>query len=369
MGSSKETEILNNGAGCAGKASEPAGCSREIVHGGDIYRNDVRLDFSVNLNPEPAPEEIMTAALRGLELMHNYPDPLQEALRAAIGEMTGADPQDIVCGCGASELMMATVHAVKPRKALITSPCYAGYGYALRAANADVAEYMLREEADFALDAGFADCITEDTDIVFIANPNNPNGRLIDPEVLDIIKRKCAETGTVLVIDECFLQLTERYAEQPDTSDGAVHLSAFTKTFAIPGIRMGYMVCGDRELTAEVRKHLPEWNISAIAERIGIAAARVISGTGYLEKSNAAIARERSYLAKGLSSLGIRVYPSDTNYLLLRTESRLYEKLLEKGILVRRCANYRGLGESYIRIAVRRHEDNEQLLAALAEIL
>jgi histidinol-phosphate/aromatic aminotransferase/cobyric acid decarboxylase-like protein len=375
MENGKEKAIMNNG----------------IVHGGDIYRNDVTLDFSVNLNPEPAPEEIMTAALRGLELMHNYPDPLQEELRAAIGEMTGASSEDIVCGCGASELMMATVHAVRPRKALITSPCYAGYGYALRAANAEVAEYILKEEADFALDAGFADCITEDTDIVFIANPNNPNGRLIEPEVLEVIKRKCSETGTVLVIDECFLQLTERYAEKPDTSDGAVHLRSFTKTFAIPGIRMGYMVCGDRELTAEVRRHLPEWNISAIAERIGIAAAKVMSGTGYLEKSNAAIARERNYLAKGLRELGSQVYPSDTNYLLLRqtkelrdrmpgSETRpgsliagsgsgLYDRLLEKGILVRRCANYSGLDESYIRIAVRRHEDNEKLLAALSEII
>ncbi len=378
MENGKDNVIMNKEAGCS-KETVQGGCSR-IVHGGDIYRNNVKLDFSVNLNPEPAPEELMTAALRGLELMHHYPDLLQEELRAAIGEMTGAAAEDVVCGCGASELMMATVHAVKPEKALITSPCYAGYGYALKASDAEIAEYALKEENDFALDEGFADCINEDTDIVFIANPNNPNGRLIDPEVLDGIKRKCTETGTVLVIDECFLQLTERYAEKPDTSDGAVHLRAFTKTFAIPGIRMGYMVCGDRELTAEVRKHLPEWNISAIAERIGIAAAKVISGTGYLEKSNAAIAWERSYLEKGLRELGIKVYPSDTNYLLLRQTKELgdqmpglgtglYDRLLEKGILVRRCANYHGLDESYIRIAVRRHEDNEKLLAALEEIL
>ena len=377
MENGKDTAILNKEAGCSNETMR-GGCN-SIVHGGDIYRNNVTLDFSVNLNPEPAPEEIKTAALRGLELMHNYPDPLQEELRASIGDMTGASAEDIVCGCGASELMMATVHAVQPKKALIAAPCYAGYGYALRASEAEVTGYALREEKDFALDEGFADCIAEDTDIVFIANPNNPNGRLIEPEVMAGIRRKCDETGAVLVIDECFLQLTERYAEKPDASDGAVHLRAFTKTFAIPGIRIGYMVCGDRELTAEVRKHLPEWNISAIAERIGIAAAKVISGTVYLEKSNAAIARERSYLEKGLRELGIKVYPSDTNYLLLRqeglhdrvpgSETGLYDRLLEKGILVRRCANYHGLDESYFRIAVRRHEDNEKLLAALEEIL
>ena len=91
MENGKEKAIMDKGAGRSG-----------IVHGGDIYRNNVTLDFSVNLNPEPAPEEIMTAALRGLELMHNYPDPLQEELRAAIGGMTGAAAEDVVCGCGAN---------------------------------------------------------------------------------------------------------------------------------------------------------------------------------------------------------------------------------------------------------------------------
>lgn len=340
-----------------------------VTHGGDIYRNRVEIDFSVNLNPEPAPEEIMTAALRGMELMHNYPDPFQEELRCAIAEMTGADPSQIVCGCGASELMMAIVHAVKPRKALITAPCYAGYAYALQAEDTEITEFILNEHEDFTLGADFAECITTETDIVFIANPNNPNGKLIDPEVLERIKQRCSDTGTILVIDECFLQLTERYQEQPDTSDGVIHLRAFTKTFAIPGIRIGYLVSGREDLLDKIRKHLPEWNISAIAERIGIAAAEVLSGTGYLEKSVTAIAKERKYLTEGLNELGIRVYPSDTNYLLLRYGPGLYDKLLDQGILVRRCANFHGLNDSYIRIAVRRHEDNEKLLEALREVL
>ncbi|MBQ6315827.1 MAG: aminotransferase class I/II-fold pyridoxal phosphate-dependent enzyme [Mogibacterium sp.] len=340
-----------------------------IVHGGDIYRNRVELDYSVNLNPEPAPEEIMTAALKGLELMHNYPDPLQEELRTAIVGMAGCRPSDVVCGCGASELMMAIVHAVRPGSALITAPCYAGYEYALGACDAKITEYMLSSDNGFALGRDFADLITESTDIVFLANPNNPNGRLIEDDVLEAVKEKCRQTGTVLVIDECFLQLTDRYDDKPDITDGAIHLRAFTKTFAIPGIRLGYLICGDHELTENIRKHLPEWNISAIAEQIGIAAAKVIKDTGYLAKSVASVRAERAYLEERLTALGIKVYPSDTNYLLLEADAGLAGRLMERGIMVRRCSNYHGLDERYIRIAVRRHEDNERLLRALEEII
>jgi len=342
--------------------------NNRIVHGGDIYRNRVELDFSVNLNPEPAPEEIMTAALRGLELMHNYPDPLQEELRAAIADMSGCDPSDVVCGCGASELMMAIIHAVRPGNALITAPCYAGYGYALSACDAKITEYMLRPENGFALGRDFADLITESTDIVFLADPNNPNGRLIDKDVMETVKAKCRQTGTVLVIDECFLQLTERYEERADVNDGAIHLRAFTKSFAIPGIRLGYLICGDRDLTEMIRRHLPEWNISAIAQQIGTAAAKVIRDTGYLAKSVESVRTERAYLEDRLKALGIKVYPSDTNYLLLETRADIADLLMERGIMVRRCSNYHGLDERHIRIAVRRHEDNERLIKALEEI-
>ena len=343
--------------------------NNRIVHGGDIYRNKVELDYSVNLNPEPAPEEIMTAALRGLELMHNYPDPLQEELRTAIADMAGCGASDVVCGCGASELMMAIVHAVRPRSALITAPCYAGYEYALRACNAAITEYSLNTEDGFMLNKDFADLITEETDIVFVANPNNPNGRLIEKDVLEAVREKCRQTGTVLVIDECFLQLTDRYEERADVTDGAVHLNAFTKSFAIPGIRLGYLICGDHDLTENIRKHLPEWNLSSIAEQIGIAAAKVIRDTGYIAKSVQTVKTERAYLEDSLTALGIRVYPSDTNYLLLEAETSLADQLMKRGIMVRRCSNYHGLDSRNIRIAVRRHEDNERLISILEEIL
>ncbi len=354
------------------------------VHGGDVYRNEVVLDFSVNLNPMPMPRDVMDAAAAGLIELHQYPDPLQQKLRENIAEYEGVSGGSIICGNGASELLMAVCHAFRPRKALITAPCYAGYERALASVDAEVTEYRMEEAEGFALGEDFLDHLTEDVDIVFIADPNNPDGKLIEASLKERIAEVCREKGIVLVIDECFLPLTERGlgtshatdsinpgtgSGQAAEADGALHLRAFTKTFAIPGIRIGYMISDDRNKLDLIAKHLPEWNVSRIAERTGEAAAKVLSETDYLASSVKMIRDERAFLMKELENLGIRVYESDTNYLLFRCWPDLYDRLLEKGILIRRCSNFSGLDDTYFRIAVRTHEGNKRLISALEEIL
>ena len=104
--------------------------------------------------------------------------------------------------------------------------------------------------------------------------------------------------------------------------------------------------------------HLPEWNISRIAEKAGAAAAGALSDHSYLNEATGMISRERTYLTGELEALGIKVYPSDVNYLLFRSVPGLYEKLLGQGILIRRCANFHGLDDSYIRMALKGADDN-----------
>ncbi len=341
----------------------------EALHGGDVYRNEVRLDFSVNLNPFPMPPEVSEAMQAGLSEIHQYPDPSQQKLRERIAALEGTGIDNVVCGNGASELLMAAVHVVMPRRALIAAPCYAGYAVALKAADSEITEYLLDEEKDFAVDEGILNRIDDGIDMVFVADPNNPNGRLIDPELKKAITAKCEECGVVLVIDECFYPLTEKGHVRKVTADNALHLRAFTKTFAIPGIRIGYMISCNEVLLKKIRKHLPEWNVSRIAERTGEAAAEVLESTGYLRESVRVIKQEREYLAGQLERLGIRVYKSDTNYLLIKSAAGLYERLLKRGILIRRCANFSGLDDNYFRIAVRQHKDNEELINILGKVL
>ena len=349
----------------------------EMLHGGDVYRNEVRLDFSVNLNPYPMPREVIEAMQAGLTEIHQYPDPAQQKLRERIAKLEDVGMDSVVCGNGASELLMAAVHAVMPRKALVTAPCYAGYAIALKASDAKVTEYLLDEKNDFTVDEGILDQITDEIDMVFIADPNNPNGRLIDPEIKMAVIAKCEECGAVLVIDECFYPLTASGVntltgsgtERSAVTDNALHLRAFTKTFAIPGIRIGYVLSNDTDMLDKIRKHLPEWNVSRIAERTGEAAAEVLGSTDYLRDSVRMIGQERVYLAGRLEELGMKVYGSDTNYLLIKSVPGLYESLLKRGILIRRCANFSGLDETYFRIAVRQHKDNEELINVLGKVL
>lgn len=341
----------------------------DALHGGDVYRNEVRLDFSVNLNPLDMPSEVTDAMLAGLSEIHQYPDPSQQKLRERIAAFEGTDTENVICGNGASELLMAAVHAVMPKRALITAPCYAGYAVALDAVNAEIKEYTLDENNGFALDGGILDHITDDTDMVFIADPNNPNGRLIEPELKRKISEKCELCDAVLVIDECFYPLTEAGVRQIFITGRSLHLRAFTKTFAVPGIRLGYMLSADTDLLGTVRKHLPEWNVSRIAERTGEAAADVLLRTGYLERSVRMITEEREYLSDQLRKSGVKVYESDTNYMLIRSRTDLYDRLHERGILIRRCSNFSGLDGTFFRIAVRTHDDNEELISTLRTIL
>lgn len=340
------------------------------AHGGDIYRNKVSLDFSVNLNPMGIPGPVMDECVRSLSDLTNYPDHMQQGLREAIASMEGAYTDDIVCGNGASELIMATVHAIRPAKALITAPCYAGYRYSLEAAGAEIREHVLKESEDFVLDEAIMEEITDDLDIIFLGDPNNPSGRLIDRGLLNRIKEACKEKGVCLVMDECFLPLTARGTKAPEPGDETVYLRAFTKTMAIPGLRLGYIVCREKVVTDKIRGQLPEWNISVMAQRAGVAAAGFAQAqSDYMRASLKLIEEERSYLTEELTRMGIKVYPSDTSYLLIKSREGLYEMLLAKGILIRRCENFSGLDDSYFRLALRTHDDNEKLIEAIGEVL
>ena len=342
----------------------------EPAHGGDIYRNNVSLDFSVNLNPMGIPGPVMDECVRALSELTNYPDHMQQGLREAIASMEGVDADDIICGNGASELIMATVHAFRPAKALITAPCYAGYRYALEAVGAEIREHDLKEPEGFVIDEAVLEEITDDLDIIFLGDPNNPSGRLIDRGLLNRIKEACKVKGICLVMDECFKPLTASGTKAPETGDETVYLRAFTKTLAIPGLRLGYIVCREKAVTDKIRGQLPEWNISVVAQRAGITAAKFAQARSeYMSDSLKLIEEERSYLTEKLTGMGIKVYPSDTSYLLIRSREGLYEKLLERGILIRRCDNFSGLDGSYFRFAIRTHDDNEKLIEAIGEVI
>lgn len=345
------------------------------MHGGDIYRNSIQFDFSVNLNPLGVPAEVQWVLTEAALHANKYPDIVHESLVTETAKLFQVNKSNIVYGNGASEIIMAICHAMLPKKALLLAPCFSGYETAIKGASPDCSfvYFTLSEENDFELRHYFLEhIIVERPDLVFLTNPNNPNGKLIDKELLAEIVATCEKTGATLVVDECFLPLTGKDKEQSLIYDiegrkSVIVIRAFTKTYAIPGVRLGYAICSKKTLADAIKSHLPEWNLSIFAQMAG---AECLKHPEYITESVRVIESERYFLTNELKKLGLKVYGSDANFILFKcNEEHLNAKLLEYKILIRDCSDYNGLGKGFYRICVKQRNENEGLMAALTDLL
>lgn len=350
---------------------------QQNIHGGDIYSRQIRLDFSVNGNPLGMPDAAAQALREAAAHVGEYPDITAAALTEAVSRMLSGEcgreiPEEyLLFGNGASELFLAIVRAFSPEQIVIPVPSFYGYEYAAEAAGSHIEYVYLPEETGFCPGQELLQALTEETDLLFLTNPNNPTGQLMNTEYLHQLLEHCRQQGIIVVLDECFVEFCETDREQPKSMlgetwqyDNLLLVRAFTKSFAMPGVRLGYLVCSNAELREKIRRQLPEWNLSVFAQRAGIACAE--QAEGHLQNTVEYVKTERAYLRKGLEKLGIRVVPGEADFLLLYTTQPIYDRLLAKGILIRNCENFRGLGAGYYRIAVKKHEENEVLLQELA---
>lgn len=343
------------------------------MHGGNIYGNEIEYDFSVNLNPLGPPKSVRDALAAALNHVEEYPDPEYRELRRGLANYWQLAEEQLVPGNGASELIPVIIRTLSPKNCMVTAPCYSGYETALNAAapSCRIHRIPLRAEDDFTLPENICQEIARvKPNLLILTNPNNPNGKRISANRLREIVDACRTAGTVLLVDECFLALSGGDEDSlihciRSEALPAVVLRAFTKTFAIPGVRLGYAVCS-APMAERIQRELPEWNLSVFAQYAGTAA----GGTsGYLAASVEVIAREREFLSEELEKLGFRVFPSDANYILFQSRDReLHQKLLDKGILIRDCRDYHGLTAGFYRTAVRTHRENKALLQCLRNI-
>ena len=341
------------------------------VHGGDVYKNKVMLDFSANVNPFGTPEKVKSAIRLAAENVARYPDPYCSALRERLAALHGVGSGAILCGNGAAELIYSFVSALSPKAALLPVPSFAEYETALRAAGVPITFYPLLREEGFAVTPRILEAITERTGLLLLCSPNNPTGRSIDPALLRRILDRCRETGTWLFLDECFWDLTDpdkAFLLENDLKNGdrVLLLHAFTKTYGMAGVRLGYVVSKNPDLLMKMSETVQPWNVSALAQAAGLAA---LDCPDWAENARALFRKEKPYLIGELTALGVPVLCGDANFLLLSGVPTLYRGLLNKGILVRDCENYRGLEKGDVRIAVRTHAENETLIRAISEVL
>ena len=342
----------------------------EYGHGGDIYTYRDMLDFSVNVNPLGPSREVIEAAKKGVERAAQYPDSRCRELRTALSEKKEIPEECFIFGNGAADLFFSLVLAEKPKRAVIPVPAFSEYAHALRTVGCRIEEYVLRREEQFTLTEDFLECLTPETDIVFLCSPSNPAGQVIERELLCRIAGRCEEAQIRLVVDECFIdflsepseftmeKLTERYP-------CLFVVQAFTKTHAIPGLRLGYGMSSDQKLLERMQQVRQPWSVSTPAQAAGLAALR---DSDRVQEARELICRERSRMEEELRKAGVEVIPSKANFILMYSSYDLFSLLKDRGILIRDCSNYSGLGKGWYRTAVRRREENDRLLDAIRQI-
>ena len=373
----------------------------EFEHGGnwagyeEICGEEI-LDFSANVSPFGLPENVREAASASLKNAYRYPDLECRNLRNAIADKYDLCSDHVLCGNGAADLIYRIAYAAKPRRAIVPAPDFSEYEKALQQVGCEIKHWeWMRGDCTIGktLPKGsqieVTECgkiqiglvpasdlsdyiLIEDIDMIILSNPNNPSGCLHSPDFLRELAAKCERRQILLVVDECFMDFvdsahTYSLLEFVANCRNLIVIRAFTKFYGMAGLRLGWCATSNADLIAGMKKAGPPWSVSIPAQAAGIA---VLSEEAYADRLRGYISAECQQLQSGLQGLGFQVVSGAANYILFYTErTDLAQLLLERGIAIRDCSNYVGLGPGWYRVAVRLREENERLLREIAFLL
>jgi threonine-phosphate decarboxylase len=347
------------------------------VHGGKVHEAARRwgispeavIDFSANINPFGTPSGVLAAIENSLApaILRAYPD--EHAFVTALADKHDLTPDNIIIGNGSTALMFAVLRAILPARVLILEPAFDEYFRACVAVKAIVTRWLLAEETGFTPDfVSLARAIEKrQFDLIILNSPHNPTGMLYAREKLLTLVEMAEANHVAVMLDEAFID----YAPQASLIHSAaenprfVVLRSLTKFYAMPGLRVGYAVCGAGLATA-IREQIEAWSVSTVALEAGRA---TLSEEEYESQTHCINAKAREEFADALRDIGICVFPSAANFLMVRLPdgfgAELARWLEPERILIRQCDSFRGLGDMYIRLAVRSHRDNLRLVSLI----
>ncbi len=353
------------------------------LHGGNLGEANLKykierdrfIDFSANINPLGVPPKVREVLLSNIDLILCYPDPYCEGLQREIATYQEIDEESILVGNGSCDLIYLIARTFTPHEALILLPSFSEYEYAVKISGGRCRFFKLPEERDFLWEKEPILEHLEGIDMVFICNPNNPTGSIISKEDLLFTVAICEKKGVKVVIDEAFIDFVEDYhhltlLREAVSRKNLLVLRSLTKFFGLAGLRVGYLV-GPKRLIKELERHQTPWAVNSLGQ---IAAKEALRDQRFIEETRSYILQERAYFWEKLKKIeGIEPYPAAANFILCRlckdgmNSLSITEKLGFKGILIRDCSDFRGLNNRFIRVAVRKREENLKLISALKE--
>ena len=382
-------------------------------HGGNIYKvfreKNIKeiLDYSSNINPYGIPESLKKRITENLEILERYPDPDYIELRQKLAHLNKVDISNIILGNGATEIIFLFMKVINPKKILIAAPTFGEYERAVKATERvedssilgnsnkkkydeksfgkqkiEIEYFELKESDDFKLNIGnLKNELAKKYDLLIICNPNNPTGKFLKLSETEQILKECNKYNTKLFIDEAFIDfledgMKESIINAKKNKQNLFVTRAFTKFFAIPGLRLGYGIYFDKNLEKGISEKKEPWSVNNIAEMAGLT---VLDDTEYIEKTLKWITEEKTYVYEKLNEIsGIKPYKTEVNFITVKIEDNfilkglnvkiLREKMLEQGILIRDASNFNFLDEKFFRLAIKDRKNNDRVIEVLKEI-
>lgn len=363
-------------------------------HGGNIYKIfrekniDKILDYSSNINPYGLPENLKKEIFEKLFVLERYPDPDYIELREKIAEKNNLNIENIIVGNGATEIIFLFMKILSPKKVLIVSPTFGEYERAIKAStlandSLEINYFELKETENFVLNVKNLETELENNyDLLILCNPNNPTGQFLKLKKLEEILKICEQKNTKLFVDEAFIEFVEDWENESiinskENKENLFVIRAFTKFFAIPGLRLGYGICFNNNLLKKMLEKKEPWSVNNIAD---LAGKTVLDDENYIQKTKEWIKDQKKYMYENLNKIeGLRAYKTEVNFILLKIEDNLLEKgldvknlrkkMLEKGILIRDASNFIYLNKHYFRLAIKDKLNNEKVIETLTSIL
>ena len=325
--------------------------------------------ISANENPDDVDQEVRREIEHEIRKVHlnRYPDPLANGLRDLIAEANGLDRDNVIVGNGGDELLfnIALAYGGPGRTMLNIPPTFSVYAYNAMLTRTNVVDIPRLPDFSIDEDAVVQRVAQGDIDYLTITSPNNPTGDLASEE---FVRRVLDASDTLVMVDEAYFEFSRRTARPLlNEYDNLVILRTFSKAFSLAGVRLGYLL-GSEGVINEFKKVRQPYSVDAVSQAIGQV---VYKNRARFEKSIDRIIEEREKLVEGISAIGgIEVWPSDSNYVLVRLADagEVWQKLLDAGVLVRDFSKSQYL-ENCLRISVGSPEENDKLLLELGRIV